>query len=130
MGDIPGQLRFSKKHLWAHVDGDRARIGLAEFAQDQLGDIVLVEVPPVGRAITAGEPFGVAESNKGITDLIAPLSGEVLETNGELKNAPSLVNEDPYGRGWLLVIRVSSTAEVDALMEAQPYRLYVEMASA
>jgi glycine cleavage system H protein len=103
------------------VEGDRARIGITAYAQEQLGDVVFVELPKVGAKVTAMKPFGVVESVKAVNDLFAPVSGEVAEVNVELPKKPELVNSDPYGQGWMLVIRMSNPKDVDGLMGAADY---------
>ena len=129
MANVPEELRYTKEHEWARVEGDRARVGITAFAQDQLGDVVFVELPKVGAKVTAMKTFGVVESVKAVSDLFAPLSGEVVEVNGELSNKPELVNGDPYGQGWMLVIRLAKPAEVDELMTADAYRRFTETAA-
>jgi glycine cleavage system H protein len=130
MSDVPAGLRYTREHEWVNVEGDRARIGITAFAQGQLGDVVFVELPKPGAKVTATKAFGVVESVKGVSDLFAPLSGEVVEANAALAKTPELVNSDPYGEGWMIVITLSSLAEVDGLMDAKAYALLVEMASA
>jgi glycine cleavage system H protein len=129
MVNVPDELRYTKEHEWARIEGDRARVGITAFAQDQLGDVVFVELPKVGAKVTAMKTFGVVESVKAVSDLFAPLSGEVVEVNGELPNKPELVNSDPYGQGWMLVIKLAKTAEVEQLMTADAYRRLVESAA-
>ncbi|HEX5531166.1 MAG TPA: glycine cleavage system protein GcvH [Methylomirabilota bacterium] len=121
MANVPPDLRYTREHEWAKVDGDRARIGITAFAQEQLGDVVFVELPKVGTKVTAMKTFGVVESVKAVSDLFAPVTGEVVEVNAELPKKPELVNGDPYGRGWMLVIRMSNPKEVDGLMSAADY---------
>ena len=121
MANVPPDLRYTREHEWAKVEGDRARIGITAFAQEQLGDVVFVELPKVGVTVTAMKTFGVVESVKAVSDLFAPVTGEVVEVNAELPKKPELVNGDPYGRGWMLVIRMSNPKEVDGLMSAADY---------
>ena len=121
MANVPPDLRYTREHEWAKVDGDRARIGITAFAQEQLGDVVFVELPKVGTKVTAMKTFGVVESVKAVSDLFAPVTGEVVEVNAELPKKPELVNGDPYGRGWMLVIRMSNPKEVDGFMSAADY---------
>jgi glycine cleavage system H protein len=130
MANIPADLSYTREHEWAKVEGDLARIGITDFAQEQLGDVVFVELPKQGARVTATKTFGVVESVKGVSDLFAPLSGEVVETNAKLTKTPELVNSDPYGEGWMIVVKLSSPAEADGLMDAKAYTLFVEMASA
>ncbi len=121
MANVPPDLRYTREHEWAKVEGDRARIGITAFAQEQLGDVVFVELPKVGAKVTAMKTFGVVESVKAVSDLFAPVTGEVVEVNAELPKKPELVNSDPYGQGWMLVIRMSSPQESDGLMSAGDY---------
>ncbi len=121
MANVPPDLRYTREHEWAKVDGDRARIGITAFAQEQLGDVVFVELPKVGTKVTAMKTFGVVESVKAVSDLFAPVTGEVVEVNALLPKKPELVNSDPYGQGWMLVIRMSSPKEIDGLMSAGDY---------
>jgi glycine cleavage system H protein len=121
MANIPPDLKYTKEHEWAKVESDRARVGITHFAQEQLGDVVFVELPKVGARVTALKTFGVVESVKAVSDLYAPLSGEIVETNAELPKKPELVNQDPYGQGWMLVIKLSSPAEVGQLLDAAAY---------
>jgi glycine cleavage system H protein len=122
MANVPAELKYTREHEWAKVEGDRARIGITAFAQEQLGDVVFVELPKVGARVTAMKTFGVVESVKAVSDLFAPVTGEVVEVNGELPKKPELVNADPYGQGWMLVIRMSNPKDVDALMSAADYQ--------
>jgi len=121
MANIPPDLKYTKEHEWAKIEGDRARIGITHFAQEQLGDVVFVELPKVGARVTAMKTFGVVESVKAVSDLYAPLTGEIVEINAELPKKPELVNQDPYGQGWMLVIKLSSPAEVGQLLDASAY---------
>jgi glycine cleavage system H protein len=129
MVDVPEELRYTKEHEWARVEGDRARVGITAFAQEQLGDVVFVELPKVGARIASMKTFGVVESVKAVSDLFAPLTGEVVEVNAELAEKPELVNSDPYGQGWMLVIKLAKPAEVGELMTAEAYRRFVESAA-
>ena len=122
MANVPAELKYTREHEWAKVEGDRARIGITAFAQEQLGDVVFVELPKVGARVTAMKTFGVVESVKAVSDLFAPVSGEVVEVNDALPKSPDLVNSDPYGKGWMLVIRLSDPKEVDSLMSAADYQ--------
>ena len=121
MSNVPGDLKYTKEHEWAKIEGDRARIGITDFAQDQLGDVVFVELPKVGAKVTSMSTFGVVESVKAVSDLFAPLTGEVVEVNAELPKKPETVNRDPYGQGWMLVIRMANPAEANALLSAAQY---------
>jgi glycine cleavage system H protein len=122
MANVPADLKYTREHEWAKVDGDRARIGITAFAQEQLGDVVFVELPKVGAKVTAMKTFGVVESVKAVSDLFAPVSGEVAEVNDALPKSPELVNTDPYGQGWMLVIRMSNPKDVDGLLSAADYQ--------
>jgi len=121
MANVPTDLKYTREHEWAKQEGDRIRVGITAYAQEQLGDVVFVELPKVGAKVTATKNFGVVESVKAVSDLFAPVSGEVVEVNGELGQKPEIVNQDPYGRGWMLVVRPSSKAEWDQLLTAQQY---------
>lgn len=122
----PENLYYSKEHEWIRVDGDQGTIGITWFAQDQLGDVVYVELPEVGRQLEANEPFGVVESVKTVSDVFAPVSGQVVKVNERLIDQPELINDDPYGEGWMLVIKIDDPASVDALMDAAAYQEMVE----
>jgi len=121
MANVPKDLRYTREHEWAKQEGDRVRVGITAFAQEQLGDVVFVELPKVGAKVTAAKNFGVVESVKAVSDLFAPISGEVVEVNGELGQKPETVNQDPYGKGWMLVVKPSSKGELDQLLTAQQY---------
>ena len=121
MANVPADLRYTKEHEWAKLEGDKARVGITAFAQEQLGDVVFVELPKVGAKVSAMKTFGVVESVKAVSDLFAPLSGEVVETNTELTKKPETVNSDPYGRGWMIVIKLANPKEFDGLMSAADY---------
>jgi glycine cleavage system H protein len=121
MANVPADLRYTQDHEWAKKEGDLVRVGITEFAQSELGDVVFVELPKAGARIAQRQSFGVVESVKAVSDLFAPLSGEVAEINGALATAPETVNQDPYGRGWMIVIRPSSAAEWDQLLTAAQY---------
>ena len=121
MANVPADLRYTKEHEWAKLEGDKARVGITAFAQEQLGDVVFVELPKVGTKVTAMKTFGVVESVKAVSDLFAPLSGEVVETNAELTKKPETVNSDPYGNGWMIVIKLANPKEFDGLMSAADY---------
>src|SRR5688572_717667 len=121
MSNVPGDLKYTKEHEWAKIEGDRARIGITDFAQEQLGDVVFVELPKVGAKVTSMSTFGVVESVKAVSDLFAPLTGEVVEVNAELPKKPETVNSDPYGAGWMIVVKMSASAEADSLLTAAQY---------
>lgn len=125
MSQIPEELKYSKEHEWVRVDGNRAVIGITDFAQSELGDIVFVELPAVGAEIKAGETFGTVESVKTVSDLYAPVSGKVVEVNGNLGDAPEKVNEDPYGDGWMIAVEMSNPQEVASLLDANGYNAHI-----
>jgi glycine cleavage system H protein len=118
---VPSDLRYTKEHEWIRVEGDEAVIGITQYAADQLGDIVFVELPDAGRALQQAATFGVVESVKAVSDLYAPVSGEVCGTNDALSGAPEVVNTDPYGAGWMLRVRLADAGELDALLGADAY---------
>jgi glycine cleavage system H protein len=124
--EIPADRRYARSDEWIRIDGPVARIGITDYAQSELSDIVFVEVPEVGSRIDAGMPFGVVESVKAVSDLLAPISGEVIQVNEELDEHPELVNEEPYGRGWIIEIRTAGTGAVADLLESEAYRQHVE----
>ena len=115
---VPGDLRYTKEHEWVRVDGDEAVVGITQFAADQLGDIVFVELPAVGKALERHATFGVVESVKAVSDLFAPVAGEVTAANDALGGSPELVNSDPYGEGWMLRISLADKAQVEELLDA------------
>jgi glycine cleavage system H protein len=117
----PKELRYSEEHEWVKVEGDKVRIGITEFAQSELGDIVFVELPEVGDEITADEPFGSVESVKTVSELYAPISGKVVEVNEDLEDNPEYVNESPYEKAWMIVVEPSDISQVDQLMTAEQY---------
>ncbi len=118
----PDDLKYHPEHDWARVDGDEATLGITWFAQDSLGELVHFEPPAEGAALTHGEPYGELESVKAVSDVIAPLSGEVVAVNAKVVGAPETVNEDPYGDGWLVRIRVGNASELDTLLDVEAYR--------
>lgn len=124
--DFPEQLAYTRDDEWIRRDGDDIVIGVTDFAQDQLGDIVFVELPEVGTTTEAGASFGTIESVKAVSDLLAPLSGEIVEINESLEDAPESINESCYGEGWLIRLRPSDTEELSALLDADQYRKSVE----
>ena len=129
MSNVPADLKYTREHEWARVEGNRARVGITAFAQEQLGDVVFVEMPKPGAKVSAMKTFGVVESVKAVSDLFAPLSGEVVEVNAELSKKPELVNADPYGQGWIMVVALADPREVDALMSAPDYERLIGGAS-
>jgi glycine cleavage system H protein len=116
----PDDLKYAQTHEWVR-SGDPATIGISQFAQEELGDLVYVDLPKVGRTLTAGEGFGSVESVKTVSDVYAPAAGEVVEVNEALSSAPETVNSDPYGEGWLIKLKLSNTADLDGLMDAAAY---------
>jgi len=119
--DTPDDLRYLDSHEWVRVTDGTARIGISDFAQDELGDVVFVDVPAEGEEISAGDSFGVVESIKAVSDLYAPVSGTVTDRNGALESEPELLNEDPYGEGWLLEVELADESELDDLLGADDY---------
>ena len=124
--DVPTDRRYLESHEWTTTDGDTVRIGITDFAQDELGDVVFVELPDVGSEVTAEAEFGVVESIKAVSDLLSPVSGTVTAVNEELFDAPELLNQDPYGDGWMLEVEPSDESEFDDLLTADEYRDNVE----
>ncbi len=119
--NFPAELKYSKDHEWVKVDGNIATIGISDFAQDQLGDIVFVDIQTEGEDLAAGEVFGAIEAVKTVADALMPVSGKVIEVNAELEGAPESVNTDPYGAGWMIKVEMSNPAELDELMDAEAY---------
>jgi glycine cleavage system H protein len=117
----PEDLKYTREHEWARVEGDRATVGITDYAQDALGDIVYVDLPAAGTAVTAGERFGEVESTKSVSDIYSPVSGTIVDRNDDLDKSPEIINSDPYGRGWLVVVEVSDPAELEGLMDAESY---------
>ena len=117
----PDELRYHPEHDWARIDGDVATFGITWYAQDQLGEVVFVEPPEVGKTVTKDEPYAEIESVKAVSDVVAPLSGEIVEVNDLLADAPEKINEDPYGDGWLVRVRLSDPAEADDLLDRETY---------
>jgi glycine cleavage system H protein len=118
---VPSDLRYTKDHEWVRIEGEDAVIGITEYAADQLGDIVFVELPDIGRGLDATATFGVVESVKAVSDLFAPIGGEVTGTNDALTGSPELVNSDPYGAGWMIRVRMSDSAQTAELLTADAY---------
>ena len=125
MSSVPEDLRYTKDHEWARVSGNRATIGITDHAQSELTDVVYVELPPVGKAVKQGDVLGVVESVKAVSEIFAPVSGKVVEANTALEDSPEAVNEDPYGKGWIVVIEASSPPEVERLLSATTYRAHI-----
>ena len=125
MANVPADLRYTKDHEWAKPEGKRYRIGITAYAQEQLGDVVFVELPKVGSKVTAKQSFGVVESVKAVSDLFAPLTGEVAEINPALSSEPQAVNQDPYGKGWMIVVAASKADEWNELLTAAQYEQFL-----
>ena len=121
----PDDLRYHREHDWARVEGEEAVLGITWFAQDALGELVHYEAPAEGAGVTKDEPYGEVESVKAVSDVVAPLSGQVLEVNGKVVDAPETVNDDPYGEGWLIRIRLGDPAELDSLLDVAAYKQVV-----
>ena len=124
--EFPQELRYTEQHEWIRAEGDRIRVGITDFAQDALGDVVYVDVPEVGTEVKAGQAFGEVESTKSVSDVYAPVSGTVVERNGTLSDAPETVNDDPYGQGWMIVIEPTDRSELEALLDASAYQQFTE----
>ena len=124
--ELPDSLRYSREDEWTRAEGSRITVGVTDYAQQQLGDIVFVELPEIGRTIEAGEPFGVIESVKVVSDLFAPLTGEIVEVNDSLAEQPESVNEDCYGDGWMIVVKIADAAELDGLLDAAAYAQHIK----
>lgn len=125
----PSNLKFTKSHEWVLVEDDVVTVGLADYAQQELGDITYLELPDVGTSVAAGEPFGVVESVKAVADIYSPFDGEVLERNDTAVDSPEVINASPYGDAWLIKIRVSDASQVDSLMNASDYDTFAEKAA-
>ncbi len=119
--NIPEEAKYTKDHEWARIEGDTVVIGINDYAQDQLGEVVFVELPEIGDSFEKGDEFGTVESVKAVSEIYMPLSGEVLEANGSLEDSPELVNSDPYGGGWIIKIKPSDLSEMDQLMDKTAY---------
>ncbi|HLV61552.1 MAG TPA: glycine cleavage system protein GcvH [Fredinandcohnia sp.] len=124
--NVPQDLKYSLDHEWLRPEGDEVVVGITAFAQDQLGEVVYVELPEVGTELRAGEPFGVVESTKAVSELFAPVSGEVVARNDELVDAPEKVNQDPYGAAWMIRVKPSNPSEIDALLDPAAYQQLIE----
>jgi len=122
MADIPDSLKYTKEHEWTRIAGNKATIGITSFAKDQLGDVVYLELPEVGAQIVRGEPFGVVESTKAVSELFAPVTGKVAKVNKELVEAPEGINDDPYEKGWMIEVELTSPEETSELLSAAQYQ--------
>ncbi len=118
----PDDLKYHPEHDWARIEGDTATLGITWFAQDQLGEVVFLDVPDVGKTIQANEPYAEVESVKAVSDVFAPLSGEVVEANGGLSDNPELINNDPYGDGWIVKVKLSDPSEAESLLDVDAYK--------
>lgn len=124
--DIPSDCRYTDAHEWTREDGELVRVGITDFAQDQLGDVVYVDLPAAGAEVEHGQAFGEVESTKSVSDLFAPVSGVIRERNEDLEDRPELINDDPYGDGWMVTIEPRDRSELDGLMDAAAYRAMIE----
>jgi len=125
LSKVPDDLRYTKDHEWVRLQGKRATVGITDFAQSELTDVVYVELPKVGRAVKAGEVLGTVESVKAVSEIFAPLGGKVVEMNKALEDAPEVVNKDPYGQGWMVALEVADPNEAKGLMDAASYRKHI-----
>ena len=126
MANVPANLKYSNDHEWCRLEGDFAYVGITDFAQSELGDIVFVDIPTEGETLAAGDVFGTIEAVKTVSDAFLPVSGEVVEVNAAIDEDPALVNKDPYGEGWMIKVRVSAPEEFDALLSAEAYAALIE----
>ena len=124
--NIPEDLRYSPDHEWVRLDGGKATIGITDYAQDALGDVVYVDLPAVGAEVVTGESFGEVESTKSVSDLFSPTNGTILEVNTDLEDNPETVNSDPYGQGWIIVVELADAGEMDQLLDAEGYGNLIE----
>lgn len=124
--NVPDELRYSSDHEWAKLEDGKVRIGITDYAQDTLGDVVFVQLPDVGTRLAAGATFGEVESTKSVSDVYAPIGGTVIEVNAELADAPNRLNEDPYGEGWICVLEPDEPSQLDALLDADGYRKLID----
>jgi glycine cleavage system H protein len=121
----PVELKYAKEHEWVRVQGDEAVVGISDFAQDQLGEVVFVDMPSAGDSVAAGDTFGEIESVKSVSELYSPISGEIVEVNDALGDTPEVVNQDPYGDGWMIRVKLADASELDGLMSAEEYEAFV-----
>ena len=124
--NIPTDLRYTADHEWVMIEGARAKVGITDYAQDALGDVVFVDIPELGKLVTVGETVTEVESTKSVSDIYAPLEGEIIEINQELDDSPELLNGDPYGEGWIFILQLSETASTESLLSAKDYRELVD----
>jgi len=123
--NVPANLKYTKEHEWIRLEGEIAIVGVTDFAQSELGEIVFVEVETIGETLSAGNVFGTVEAVKTVSDLYLPVDGKILEFNSELEDAPELVNDDPYGQGWMVKVAVSDISQIDALLSAEDYAVLI-----
>ena len=123
---IPENLKYTSDHEWVMIQNDRAKVGITDYAQDALGDVVFVDIPEVGKRVTVGETVTEVESTKSVSDIYAPLEGEIIEINQELDDSPELLNGDPYGEGWIFILELNDAASIDNLLSAKEYRELVD----
>jgi glycine cleavage system H protein len=128
--EFPPHLKYTKEHEWARIEGNRVVVGITDFAQEELGDVVFVELPEVGTSVEVAGTFGVVESVKAVSDLYAPVSGTIVEVNLVLEDRPELVNQSPYGEGWMIVIEMSNTETIQQLLSAEEYQTYIDQENA
>tara|TARA_Y100001970_G_scaffold163653_1_gene200001 strand:+ start:6475 stop:6855 length:381 start_codon:yes stop_codon:yes gene_type:complete len=124
--NIPENLKYTADHEWVMIEGARAKVGITDYAQDALGDVVFVDIPELGKLVTVGETVTEVESTKSVSDIYAPLEGEIIEINQELDDSPELLNGDPYGEGWIFILQLSETASTESLLSAKDYRELVD----
>ena len=124
--NIPENLKYTVDHEWVMIEGERAKVGITDYAQDALGDVVFVDIPELGKRVTVGETVTEVESTKSVSDIYAPLEGEIIEINQELDDSPELLNGDPYGEGWIFILELSETTSIESLLSAKDYRELVE----
>jgi glycine cleavage system H protein len=124
--NVPEDLRYTADHEWARLEGNRIRVGITDYAQDALGDVVYVQLPEPGASVTGGDSFSEVESTKSVSDIYAPIGGVVVDVNSELSDAPQRVNEDPYGEGWIATIEIQELSDYEALLDAAAYRKLIE----
>jgi len=123
---IPENLKYTSDHEWVMIESDRAKVGITDYAQDALGDVVFVDIPEVGKRVTVGETVTEVESTKSVSDIYAPLEGEIIEINQDLDDSPELLNGDPYGEGWIFILELNDAASIDNLLSAKEYRELVD----
>ena len=124
--NIPENLKYTVDHEWVMIEGEKAKVGITDYAQDALGDVVFVDIPELGKRFTVGETVTEVESTKSVSDIYAPLEGEIIEINQELDDSPELLNGDPYGEGWIFILKLSETTSTESLLSAKDYRELVE----